>query len=584
MSRQPSRRERLCIALAAIASVGSLAALVLPFTSAGLLTGHDATAHLTYTYLFDRAFAQGQFPVRWVEWVGYGESQPLFNFYPPGLYYLIELIHLLGVPLSVALKSAVLLLWWSGALFTFAWLRPLDATAAGLGAVLFALSPYVIVDVFVRASYPEVASMAVAPGLLWAIDRLVRRARLDDALVAASLVAALLLCHLLTSLIFAPVLIAYALVRMSATPHPVRRLWLLAFAATLGAGMAAFFVVPSMVELPSVAIGRMTSGYSDYQQHFVAPSQWWPSGWGYGASVAGPGDGLPFRIDAVQWLAVLLAMVWLGTTRLRHRLSAPRAELTLWLVVVLAAMFLMTGASAVLWRHVPLLAYLQFPWRYFMLVSVGSAALAAMLSAGIPDRTIRALVVIAVIGWQYQTHRLHLTPASYIPRQAMNIDNPRWPEFAARGVEPFIERGFTPVAAPRPAPAGIGRWTLLEGQADITAVREADHRLTIETRSAAGARLRINTHAFPGWQVRVDGVPVAAAIDPDYGYLEVTAPAGAHRIDAALTNTPVRTLANGVSTLSVTVWVIGLAGHAWRSRRHWSATAPRERAASAARL
>ncbi len=550
--------DRTLIIIAALVIVISVVSLAVPFTREGFPSGHDATAHITYTFLFDRALSQGQVPVRWVEWVRSGEGQPLFNFYPPGLYYLIEAVHVVVPWLSTALKSAVVLLWWCGALFTFAWLRPLGGMPAGLAAVLFVLSPYVIVDVFVRAAYPELAAIACAPGLLWSIERLMRSARLVDALLVACFVGAMLTCHLLSSLIFAPVGASYVIFCLLRAEAPWRRAGLLVAGVVIGVGMAAFYLLPSMAELPHVAIGRMTSGYSDYQQHFVAPSQWFSRAWGYGASVAGPGDNMPLHIGVVQWLVIALGITRLAVGAFTRRPVPHGAALAFWLVVVGTAMFLMTDRSALLWRVIPALSYLQFPWRYFMVISLGTAALAGVLLSSISSRTLQALLVIGAMGWQYQLHRDHLKPADYIPRRAMNIDNPRWPDMESMGVRAFIERGFTPVTAQREAPDGIGRWGVVAGDADVKDVRLADHLVDLEVTTSTGARLSIHSHAFPGWSVSVNGASTDVTIDPRHGFMEVTLPPGAHRVEARFGNTPVRTLANRISLASLGLWSIGL--------------------------
>jgi len=38
-----------------------------------------------------------QIPCRWVPDAGFGYGYPQFNFYAPGVYYLGEIIHLLGI-------------------------------------------------------------------------------------------------------------------------------------------------------------------------------------------------------------------------------------------------------------------------------------------------------------------------------------------------------------------------------------------------------------------------------------------------------------------------------------------------------
>lgn len=568
MLSHTAKLERALVAAAALALVASLASVAVPFLHDGLPSGHDATAHITYTYLFDRALSQGQMPVRWVEWVHPGESQPLFNFYPPGLYYLVGAVHALGVPLSVALKATVVLVCWCGALLTYGWLSRLGRLPAGLAALLFVLSPYVMLDVFVRASYPELAAIACAPGVLWSIDRTISSSRLRDAIVLAGFVGLMLLCHLLTSLIFAPVLAAYAGVRMWPTATP-RRLALLALGGVLGFGLAAFYVVPSMVELHFVSIGRMTSGDADYQRHFVGVSQWFRGRWGYGASVPGLDDGLSFRMDVLQWLALVLSAVWLVRGRRPGR-SGPRAgTIAFWLVAVVAAMFLMTQISAPLWHAIPALPYLQFPWRYLMVVSVGTSALAALLLASIRNRTVQALIVIGAVAIQYPVHHRHMRPQQYYERDAIDIDNPRWAEVEALGMRAFIERGFMPVDAHQPPPPGTGRWTVIAGEADVRALHEADDRLALEVHvpTTGAARLRLNTHYFPGWHVLVDGAASAAAVDERYGFMEVAVPRGTHRVEAVFADTPVRSAANMASALSIALCLGGLVWDPWGVRR-----------------
>ena len=80
----------------------------------GVPATHDSAAHFTYTYLFDRALVQRQFPVRWIEWVRDGHGQPLFSFYQPGLYYLTQITHLAVPSLSRSLMLTVLAAWCLG--------------------------------------------------------------------------------------------------------------------------------------------------------------------------------------------------------------------------------------------------------------------------------------------------------------------------------------------------------------------------------------------------------------------------------------------------------------------------------------
>ena len=84
--------------------------LLSPFFKDQTLAGHDAGAHLPYLRIFTDALYQGQFPVRWTEWIFRGQNQPLFNFYQPLLYYLAQIPHLLGNNILNSLYLTVLFL------------------------------------------------------------------------------------------------------------------------------------------------------------------------------------------------------------------------------------------------------------------------------------------------------------------------------------------------------------------------------------------------------------------------------------------------------------------------------------------
>src|SRR4030042_3944603 len=67
---------------------------ILPLTKPGFFTMHD-DQQVVRLYELDQALAAGQFPARWVKDLGFGYGYPLFIFYPPLVYYLGEVFHLL---------------------------------------------------------------------------------------------------------------------------------------------------------------------------------------------------------------------------------------------------------------------------------------------------------------------------------------------------------------------------------------------------------------------------------------------------------------------------------------------------------
>jgi hypothetical protein len=562
-ARTPNRLSRFQAHVNGIACgfvVVVFASLAIPLLHQGFLAGHDSSSHIPYMYLFDRALQQGQVPVRWVESVRNGYSQPLFNFYQPGFYYLVDLIHGTVPSLALSFKLTVLLLWWLGGIFAFLLFRRLGVLPAALAAVLFALSPYVILDVFVRAAYPEFAAIMFLPGILWSLEQLATTGRPRFAVLFAFFTGIMLVSHLPASLVFAPVLLGY----IFTLPRETRwgHITACAGAAILGVALAAFYVLPALVEKQFVRMKSLTSQYYDYHIHFVYPSQWIKYSWGYGFSVAGPNDGMSFQIGVLQWVVIGCSCVVVLFGLSGNRFRNVRRHLLFWLLMVGYAMFMTIGRSHRLWEMVAPLQYLQFPWRFLMLVSLGCAALGAHLLSLVGSRTQGVLVLVAV-GFQVAFYHAALRPARYLLTSEIGIDGGQWSNHPIDSYAEFREEpGYFPVGAVHLPAEGVGRWLVTSGNGQVFPIIIKDDRFIADVTTSLGCRLTITSHFFPGWTLIRDGQEVPLILEPDTGYMSIDIPSGRHRIEARFADTRVRELANWLSLgglMGVCIMSVGLA-------------------------
>jgi hypothetical protein len=551
-SRSLEGIDRYLPVLVYVVILWSFGQLIVELSHPGVPATHDVAAHYTYTYLFDRALLQGQFPVRWVEWVRDGHGQPLFSFYQPGLYYLTQLVHVVVPSLSRSLMLTVLLAWGAGSFFTFAWLRPFGTLPASVAAIVFAFSPYLVLDVFVRGAYPEFAAIACAPGVLWSLDRSLADDRIHVRLVLSLLLAVMALCHLPSLLIFSPIFTGYALytILSRSRPTPPRRVIATAAAALLALGMSAFYVLPALAEIDYIWMRKMTTGYYDFHQHFVAPRQWFDYRWGYGGSVPGSDDQMSFQVGRLQWLLIGAALVAAAK-------DVRRAGLILfWLAAIALTLFLMTGAAAGVWEHMPGLAFVQFPWRLLMAIATASSALVALLLARLRSARLQAIAGLVIVVAAVMPMYDRLQPKGYHPPTILQIDFRGW-----RGTDPTqsaaaLESGYHPASVRRPPVATTGRWTTTQGQGRVSARAERDDRLTLDVDTAGGVLVTINTPYFPGWILSLDGREIPASVDTESGFMQATIPAGRHTLDARLTDTPIRRWSNIVSAGSLSVFAI----------------------------
>jgi hypothetical protein len=540
---------RVCAGLAYTAVALGTALLAWPILLPGFLVGHDAAAHQTYSFLFTRALAQGQVPVRWVEGVAAGLGQPLFNHYQVGFYYLVALLDGMGSDLATALKLAVVVAWAGGGVFMFLLCRPLGSLPAALAAAVFTSSPYLLVDVYVRSAYPELLAIALAPGVLWAADGVMRTGRRSFQYALALTSACLAVSHLPTALIIAPVFAAAIGGSWVVHRWPLRRLGNLGAGLILGAGLSAFYLLPAVLQLEAIQIDRVTTEGFDFHRHFVRPEWWFDRSWGYAGSGEGAEDQMSLQLGRVQWSVLLAALVSVAASSFRRRLAVSAAGILVWLAVVGGALFMMTAPSAPIWEAVGPLVFVQFPWRLLMVPAIACGVLAAMLLSCIRERTVQAMLVLCVVAVQWYETKPYREMASTRERATVAIADPAWP--AANGVAtpPFREAAYDPVSVRRePAPAP-GRWAI-ESVADVTALSVTDAEIELSITAPQSVTLVIHSPFVPGWHVRVDRESVAPEIDVESGYMRVHVPAGTHRVHAAFERDGVRLLAELITLLS----------------------------------
>src|SRR5207244_3932245 len=178
----------------------------------------------------------------------------------------------------------------------------------------------------------------------------------------------------------------------------------------------------------------------------------------------GPVDGMSFEIGYIQLgLAVVgLVVLW----RIRRVGGRQVQLLSFGLTLLMAAAFFASTPSQFLWDGLPLLQYLEFPWRFLSLVAVGAALWCGSpflllgtrrprLANGLATFLIAALVLLNIS--HAQPEKLYdIVDDDYSPQ---TIAARRISVTTAEEYEPVwvVERPQAPAAEPLTLMAGAGR-------------------------------------------------------------------------------------------------------------------------------
>ncbi|HPQ68956.1 MAG TPA: 6-pyruvoyl-tetrahydropterin synthase-related protein [bacterium] len=537
--------------------------------------GHSAYVDLSRAQAFHQAVVHGDFTPRWIMDFYFGYGSPIFNFYAPLTYYAIEMFRLIGLDALWALKLTYLLFWLLAAWAMFRLVSEvIDPDGALAAAAVYSVAPYLLVDVYVRAGIAEFSCFAFVPLTLLGVWRSARDTSSFGPLLAALGLAGLTCAHNITALVTAPFYFLLALL-VAENSRALIRTW---GALALGMALAAFFWLPAIAEKNTVgSLENLTGGFFDFHNHFLYPAQLFLRKWGFGGSAPGPNDEMGFMFGELLWLGVVLAPAALMFTKLRN--DAVRFRATWFFFGATAIFLLMTQPlTRLLWEHLPLLPFVQFPWRFLLPATAFGAVLIAVLPAVFNERVrpwIAVGIALAALASSagYLTVRYVFHDTQHNAMVFTNRDQAALAQHDKRLVRPdlFLSPGlmrqlgvtstarddYLPIGCTKP-PQRMPEQPLVteDSQTTILSAAYGYPYIRAEVKTIYTEKLVFNQFYFPGWQATVDGIPTELLAEPETGRMVLVVGPGRHAIDIRFKDTLLRTFAKLVSIFALIIFGI----------------------------
>ena len=336
---------------------------------------HDYT-HVARLAEMDLAIKDGHFPVRWSKNFGFGYGMPLFNFYGPTPFYLGEVFHVAGFGFITSIKMVIYLSFLGSFLGMYLLAREYwGALGALVSATAVTYAPYRAVDAYVRGSINELFGITFTILALAFLIKWIRSGHIGWFVAGAFSLFGLITSHNVTALMAIPAIMIFALVEI--LNHKSRFLNLamgMMAMIILGIGLSATYSLPAFAEKNNTSISSITTGYFDFHQHFLYLRQFLNSPWGFGGSIYGLEDGLSFEVGKIHLLlAIMTVLLFLPAFK---KLPQLKNVLLISGVIIAGSMLMTTFKTQFIWEHIPLLSFIQFPWRFLSLIIIFISLLA----------------------------------------------------------------------------------------------------------------------------------------------------------------------------------------------------------------
>ena len=540
------------------------------FFSTEFFRVHDYT-HVARIVEMRRSLDAGHIPVHWTQNFGFGYGMPLFLFYGPLPFYIATSFTYLGTSALMAMKLSFFFSGIVAFLGMYLLMRRFSHTAGLLAATLFFTAPYRAVDLFVRGALNEVWAIGFLPWLVYGGVQIQKNTTRGVAITAAA-TAAIILTHNLTAFMAIPVLGIFTVLWLWAEKRPAWKYTaLFLLSGLLGTAMSLFYILPAFLEKQYTIIESILTGYFNYQHHFLYIRQLIRPDWGYGGSEFGPNDGISFQLGVMALTLILVSLLFLFQAlksawqqthhmaslplrfkKVLQRLPRKYAILVSAGILLALTLFMTLFHSQFLWDTLPLLNYIQFPWRF-----LGVAIVLSSIIGGLAVSMITITPVRWIVGWMLVLLTVLTTWSYHRPESFLGDANDHYYTDTAT-----IRNNMSSIL-PDYIPAGFDRDLPVVSEHERIQLDTVDsefleltnpHQVLWLGTAPENTTVTWNIAHFPGWKYFINDTEISPTLLED-GRMQYFSENALSSAGAEFTMTPVRSISLLVSIGAWIIWI-----------------------------
>lgn len=527
--------------------------LLWPLFAASFFSHHD-DVQIIRLYEMDKCFKDGQIPCRWVPDLGGLYGYPIFNYYAPLPYYFGELVYLFSKSLLISVKVMFAVSLLGAYVFMYLLASKFWGKLGGfISGVFYSFAPYHAVDLYVRGALGELWGLMLFPAIFWSLAKLEQKTNILNLILCAIFIAALITSHNLAAMLFLPIAFIWILILF--LKRRIKKFIVYSLASLfLGILISAFYLFPMLLEKNLVHVETTTYGYFSYTEHFKGFRKLLlEREWGWGSSIrevpGGEKDGLSYQIGWIHLLGLSIALfaaikIWRSNRWLSYMIIFST-------IASFLSMFMINPRSEFIWRQIEPLKFLQFPWRFLLLViflvSLISGSIVLILAKR--KNFVVAVLIIGVVAANF----FYFRPEKFLNTNDQKLlSGPDWDKQIKRSIFDYLPKA----AKEPPAELATERYQILTGDIKISDFKEGTNWFKFKADVNLHSIIRMSQYYFPEWKIFVDGKEVRVEYkDNTLGLMTFILGKGTHNIEGRLYDTPTRFLANMLTILVFVVTV-----------------------------
>lgn len=490
-----------------------------------------------------QCFADFQIPCRWVPDMGWGNGFPLFNFYGVFTYYLGGLLSFIfGYIISAKILfflALVLGSWGMYLLIKELW----GKTPALVSSVLYLFAPYKALDIYVRGALSESMALTLIPFVFYFFYKLVKDPGSKKNFALSSIFLFIfLITHNIMTVIFVPVLISWCIYWLYVNKFKNFKFIILSFVFSIG--LSAFFIFPAFFEKSLVQTESLTRFELDFRANYISLRQLFlDRNWGYGTSIPGPEGGMSFQIGVIHWLLAFASLLVIFSKKTKTKMKVLISGI---FITFLLSIFMTHNKSTFVWENISIFQYFQFPWRFLSLSIFAASILGGAVVHYIKDPKQKYLA-IAIVFFAVVLNCNYFKPKEFYDiNDSQKLSEELW-ETQRKGA--ILD--YLPKTALEPYEAAPRNPIVISGDVSISYFVNKSNSWSFDADVKENTRIETPVFYFPNWEVYVDGQKHSFDHDNLVGRISVNLEKGQHNVEGKFRNTPLRTVSNIISLVSL---------------------------------